>query len=196
MLNFDALRSKQASFTAQTAQLSLKELRDLTNTMIDRMLALLDNGREADASFQPVDPAAHDRFAAQPQELALPWTLGHVIAHTTATAEEAAALAAELARGVPAHGRSRSEVAWQSLTTLALCRQRLEESRRMRLASLEMWPNQPCLDNLAEAVPGWPRVNAAGRFMLGLMHDDSHLAQIAEIGRQAEAAHSSVRHLV
>jgi hypothetical protein len=44
-------------------------------------------------------------------ELALPWTLGHVIVHITASAEESAFLAAELARGVHRRtGRSRFEV--------------------------------------------------------------------------------------
>jgi hypothetical protein len=33
-------------------------------------------------------------------------------------------------------------------------------------------------------------MNAVGRFMLGLKHDDEHLAQIAEIVRQAKAARS------
>jgi hypothetical protein len=156
--------------------------------MIDRMLARLDRGLEADAAFLPSDPAAHDRFAARPEDQVRPWTLGHVIAHTTATAEEAAALAAEQARGIPFHGRSRAEAPWQAMTTLELCRRRLEESRRMRLASLEMWPDQPSPDTYVEVVAGWPLMNAQGRFMLGLMHDESHLDQISAVLRQAEAA--------
>ena len=52
---------------------------------------------------------------------------------------------ADLARGVAFHGRSRSEVPWETVTTIAQCRARLEESRRMRLASLDMWPDQPYL---------------------------------------------------
>jgi hypothetical protein len=34
-------------------------------------------------------------------------------------------------------------------------------------------------------------VNAIGRFVLGLMHEESHLAQIREIVRQARAARRS-----
>jgi hypothetical protein len=67
----------------------------------------------------------------------------------------------------------------------------LEESRRMRLASLELWPNPPQLDNHYE-VPGWPTgpINGMTRFMLGLSHDNAHLMQIQEIVRQSQAARS------
>ncbi len=118
----------------------------------------------------------------------MPWTVGHVVVHTTASAEESAAIAAELARGVAYHGRSRYEVPWKDMRTLAGCRQRLEESRRMRLASLELWPDDPHLENKVEVWMESPPVNAIGRFVLGLMHEQSHLEQIAEIVRQARAA--------
>ena len=35
------------------------------------------------------------------------------------------------------------ELPWQTVTTMAQCLHRLQESRRMRLASLEMWPDNP-----------------------------------------------------
>jgi hypothetical protein len=116
------------------------------------------------------------------------WTLGHVIVHATASAEESAALAAELARGVAFHGRSRAEVPWQMVTTVAQCRQRLEESRQMRLASLDMWPDEPRLDNTYSPYPGVGRVDPVERFLLGLWHDTSHLDQINELVHQARAA--------
>lgn len=97
-------------------------------------------------TFIPVDPQAHDSAATNAEEMGIAWTLGHIIAHMTAGAEESAALAAELARGVPFHGRSRYEVPWQTVTTMQQCRSRLEESRRMRLASLGMWPERPDLN--------------------------------------------------
>ena len=122
----------------------------------------------------------------------MPWTLGHVIVHCTASAEESAAVAAELARGVEYHGRSRYEVPWQEMRTLAGCQQRLEESRRMRLASLAMWPDAPHLENGYEVWPDRPPVNAIGRFVLGLMHDESHLDQIEEIVRQARAVRGTI----
>jgi len=61
----------------------------------------------------------------------------------------------------------------------------------MRLASLEMWPDEPKLGNLYQPWEGAPRVNAIGRFVFGLSHDDSHLGQIADIVSQARAARDS-----
>jgi hypothetical protein len=117
----------------------------------------------------------------------LPWTLGHVIVHTTASSEEAAAVSAELAavsaelaRGVKYHGRSRSEVPWETVTTLAQCQQRLEESRRMRLASLHMWPDDPDLDNSQKFIGG-ELANAIARFVWGSKHDDDHLDQNSDV---------------
>ena len=98
------------------------------------------------------------------------WTLAHVIVHLTASAEEKAFLAAEMARGVRLHGRSRYEVPWQTVMTIAQCRQRLAECRRMCLASLDMWPDDPCLLNKKMPWPGYPRVDARGYFILGLSH--------------------------
>jgi hypothetical protein len=174
------------------AGLTVDDLRRLTNEMIDTMQRLIADCTDADVVFVPDDPNANDPVAATEAEVHMPWTLGHVIVHTTASAEEAAAIAAELARGVPHRGgRSRSEVHWSTITTIAQCRHRLEESRRMRLASLDMWPDQPHLDNTYVPRPGAEPINAVARFVLGLRHDDDHLAQIAEIVRQAKAARSA-----
>ncbi len=169
------------------ADLTVDDLADLTHEMIDAVQGLIATCVDADVVFEPTDPEAYDRHAV-PEEIYMPWTLGHVIVHITASAEEAAALAAEMARGVPNHGRSRYEVPWRSVTAIAQCRQRLEESRRMRLASLGMWPDFPHLEITCEPWRGGPPVNAIGRFVLGLMHDADHLDQIADIVRQAEAA--------
>ncbi len=106
----------------------------------------------------------------------------------TASSEEGAFLAAEMARGILREGRSRSEIPWQDVTTIAQCRQRLEESRRMRLASLDVWPDQPYLDVTVTGRPNTPSLNAIGRFLRGLSHDASHLEQIDEVVRQAKAA--------
>ena len=58
----------------------------------------------------------------------------------------------------------------------------------MRLASLEMWPNEAHLENVHEVWPDRPMVNAIGQFVLGLMHEESHLKQIEEIVHQAQVA--------
>ena len=186
MLDFEPVRCKRMTANELAAPLSLQDFRDLTNAMVDRMLSLIAGCADEDVTFEPVDPDAKDAHAVTPEEVNMPWTLGHVIVHATASAEEAGAVAAELARGVPYHGRSRYETFWKDVKTVAACRARLEESRRMRLASLDMWPAVPHMDNMAEIIPGWSLMDPKGRFVLGLMHDDSHLGQIAEIVRQAQ----------
>ena len=168
--------------------LTIADLRQLTNEMVDVMLGVIAESTDADVIADILDPQANDTFAANPDEVGLSWTLGHVIVHTTASAEESAALAADLARGVEFHGRSRSEVPWETVTTIAQCRARLEESRRMRLASLDMWPDQPYLENTYEPYAGRGTYNAVSRFIGGLSHDDSHLAQIERLAREARAA--------
>ena len=188
MLNFAAMREKRMTLAELVTGLTSDDLANLTNEMMDTLLGLIVDCQDADVTFVPQDPAADDPHAATEAEVKMAWTLGHVIVHTTASAEESAFLAAEWARGVPPHGRSRYETHWQTVTTIAQCRRRLEESRRMRLSSLEIWPDEPHLNDLYEAWPGGPPVNAIGRFVLGLSHDDSHLGQIADIVRQARAA--------
>lgn len=188
MLDFTPVRNKQMTLMELVKDLTRDDLRRLTNEMVDAMLGAIEGCTDFDVTFVPVDPHANDIAAATEAEVNLAWTLGHVIVHTTASAEEAAFLAAELARGVPNHGRSRYEVPWQSVTTIAQCRQRLEESRRMRLATLDVWPDQPHLDNTYPIWEKGPVVNAIARFVAGLRHDDDHLGQIREIVRQAHQA--------
>ncbi|MFQ5398865.1 MAG: DinB family protein [Anaerolineae bacterium] len=188
LLDFTLVRQGQVSFAEFVAGLTVDDLRRLTNEMVDTMLGLIAGCVDEDVTFVPEDPDAHDAYAADESAANLAWTLGHVIVHTTATSEETAAIAAELARGVEFHGRSRSEAPWQTVTTTAQCHHRLEESRRMRLASLGMWPDEPYLDNRHKAYNFVGELNAVGYFVLGLFHDDSHLAQITEIVRQAKAA--------
>jgi hypothetical protein len=190
MLDFTPLRNKQTTYGQMAANLTPKDLRNLTNEMVDAMLDLIADCADADVTFVPDDPEANDAYAANESDVNLPWTLGHVIVHTTASAEESAALAAELARGVKFHGRSRSEVAWQTVTAIEQCRERLEESRRMRLASLDMWPDRPNLSNTYHYREGDEPINAVNRFVRGLAHDDSHLEQIKKIVQQAKAARS------
>lgn len=187
MLDFTRVRSKEITLAELTAVLTLEDLRRLTNEMIDVQLALIAGCTDADVVFVPEDPQAHDSAAATEGEVKLPWTLGHVIVHTTASSEEYAFIAAELARGVVFHGRSRSEVYWETIKTIAQCRARLDESRRMRLASLGLWPDKPHLDNEYRPSETAPSYNAVRRFVGGLSHDDSHLAHIKEIVRQAFA---------
>lgn len=166
------------------------DLRSLTNALIDDVLQMLRQCVDSDVTFVPVDPQANDTFAATEDEVGIAWTLGHVIVHMTASSEESAALAAELARGVEFHGRSRSEVPWQTVETVEQCRARLEESRRMRLASLDMWPGSPHLENTYAPREGAQPIGPVARFLGGLRHGSSHLGQVRDvIGQAREARH-------
>lgn len=189
MLDFEAVREKRMTMAELCDGLTVDDLRALTNEMVDAMQTLIANCGDADVAFQPSDPAADDPYASDADDVNVAWTLGHVIVHTTASAEESAFLAAELARGVENHGRSRYETAWETVTTIAQCRARLEESRRMRLASLDVWPDEPHQDNTYTPWPSAGPIDCVRRFVLGLRHDDDHLEQIAEIARQACGAH-------
>ncbi len=189
MFDFTPMLQPQAKLGELTAHLTIDDLRRYTNEMIDTMLDLIAACSDVDVTFEPIDPEAKDTYAETEAEVHMAWTLGHVIVHVTASAEESAFLAAELARGVKFHGRSRYEVSWPTVTSLVQCRDRLEESRRMRLASLELWPQPPYLDNSYE-IPGLSTgpINCVTRFMLGLRHDHAHLDQIKNIVRQSQAA--------
>ena len=188
MLDFVLLNDKKITINELVSNLNASDLRVLTNEMVDTMLGLISACQDFDVTFVPYDDEAYDPFAEEEDDLNLAWTLGHVVVHTTASSEEAAALAAELARGVPRRrARSRVEVPWESVTTIRACRQRLEESRRMRLGSLDMWPDEPHLVNCYENKRGLT-VNAVVQFVLGLVHDDSHLEQIEKIVKQSRAS--------
>lgn len=188
MLDFTPVRNKEITMLEFTKELTREDLRHLTNTMLDRQLELIAGCTDFDVTFVPVDANAKDEAAANAADVDLAWTLGHVIVHATASSEESAFLAAELARGVAFHGRSRAEVAWETITTVAQCRARLEESRRMRLATLDVWPAEPHFNNQYQLWENGPFANCISRFCHGLSHEDSHLNQIAEIVRQAQAA--------
>lgn len=187
MLDFTGLSNKKTTLARLSEGLRINDLRLLTNDMIDTMQELIATATDADVVFVPEDPEAHDQYAADDAVVDLPWTLGHVIVHVTASSEEAAFLAAEMARGVPDRGgRSRYETPWESVTTIEQCRSRLEESRRMRLATLNVWPDEPAMDNTRD----WYRMTLTpvSQFLVGLWHDNDHLGQIAEIVRQAQIA--------
>jgi hypothetical protein len=177
MLDFAPVRNKERTFTELAQGLTVDDLRALTNEMVDAMLAQLDGLHDADVAFVAHDPSADEG-----------WSVPHVIAHATATAEEHVFVAAALARGAPFEGRSRYEVPWEHVTTVTGCRQRLEESRRMRLASLDMWPDAPHLDCTVELFWLGYAVNAPARFLMSLNHDDIHLPHLAEVVRQARSA--------
>ena len=109
--------------------------------------------------------------------------------HVTASSEEGAAFSSLLARGLEGTERPRYETPWREVTTQAQCVQRLEESRRMRLAFLDTWPDNPHLDTLRQLPPRLEervgKLNAKGSLIFGLSHEIGHYAQIEEAKRQA-----------
>jgi hypothetical protein len=187
VLNFTAIKDRTQSFAEFSKDITKADLQKYTNEMIDTELAIIAGASDSDVVFVPVDPQANDTFG-KAEDAALAWTLGHVIVHTTASSEESAALSSPLARGVIMEGRSRYETPWETVTTVAQLHHRLEESRRIRLAFLETWPDEPHLDVIQETQFG--QFNAVSRFIIGLFHEDSHLEQLREIMRQAQAARS------
>jgi DinB superfamily len=187
MLDFSPVQRGEKTSQELAANLTREDLADLTDEMCDLQLEAIADAVDEDVDFVPDDPEANDTFAAKPEDVGLSWTLGHVVVHATASSEESAALALTLARGLPVTGRSRYEVAWEGVRTASYLRDRIEESRRMRLAMLEAWPDKPHLDNFYVAYEGRPPMNALGRFLGGLSHDASHLEQIRKIMVQARS---------
>ncbi len=157
-----------------------------TNQMIDLQMSLIEDIADQDVVFTPIDPDADDPYAVDPDAGALAWTLGHVIVHCTASSEECCAQASNLARGVEVSGRMRYETPWQQVRTAEQARQRLAESRRIRLAYLNAWPDQPHMD--LTYTPYKSPQNCVTRVLAGLFHDADHLDQIAEIVVQAREA--------
>jgi len=190
LLDFTLIKNRTLTFSDMARDLTATDLRNLTNEMIDTMLSIIADATDEDVVFVPQDPNADDPFGI-PEEKNLVWTLGHVAVHTTASSEESAALALTLARGLTPEGRSRYEVPWRSVQTIDQVRHRFEESRRMRLAMLDAWPDEPHLEVVYSVSPRFGPFNATARFLMGLYHDDDHLGQLREIMRQVREARSS-----
>jgi DinB superfamily len=185
VIDFGPLRRKEMSLQELATGLSRDDLGGLTREMVAAQLSAIWDATDEDVVLVPDDPEANDTFASQAEDVGLSWTLGHVVVHTTASSEESAALALILARGLAVEGRSRYEVPWEQARTAAFIRHRIEESLRMRLAMLDAWPDKPDLDNFYTPYAGRPPMNALGRFLGGLAHDDSHLEQMHKIMEQA-----------
>jgi len=181
VIDFGPLRRKEVSLQDLAGGLGQDDLARLTREMCGAQLSAIEGATDEDVVMVPDDPEANDTFASNAEEVGLSWTLGHVVVHTTASSEESAALALTLARGLPVEARSRYEVPWEQARTVAFIRHRIEESLRMRLAMLAAWPDKPDLDNFYAPYEGRPPMNALGRFIAGLAHDDSHLEQMSKI---------------
>ena len=198
MIDFSPMRDGEVSFIEYAARenIGTSALRDYSDESVDFLLSLLDWLRDADIVFDPEDPNADDPFAVAGEEN-IGWTFGHLIAHVTASSEEGAALSSLLARGIPASERPRYETPWRDITTVAQVRQRLEESRRMRNAYLETWPDAPLLEVVRDVserfTARFGEMNAPASFLFALSHEVGHYQQIEEVKRQALADRATAR---
>ena len=196
MIDFSPMRDGELSFMDYAARENIgpAELRRLSDESVDHLLSLVADLGDGDIVFDPEDPNADDPFAVAGEE-EIGWSLGHLIAHVTASSEEGAALSSLLARGIPASERPRYETPWRDITSVSQVLQRLEESRRMRNAYLETWPDAPLLDVVRDVserfTARFGEMNAPAAFLFGLSHEVGHYEQIAEVRRQALAARES-----
>lgn len=186
MIDLGPLFRKEKTLDEVLDGVGVEQLRDAANEVTDTILGYIADSTDADVVFVPQDPDAHDAYASDDADTEIAWTLGHLVVHVAASSEEAAFLAAEMARGVDRDGRSRYETPWETVSTIQECRDRLEESRRMLLATLDVWPDEPHLDILKRPWPTAPELNAYGRFISGLGHATSHYAQIQDVVAQAK----------
>lgn len=196
MIDFTAMdaKEKKAIDLWRENDITPDDLRDYTNESIDYLLSLLDGLDDADVVFTPEDPDADDPYAEDESEADIAWNLAHLICHVTASSEEGAAFSSLLARGVEdVKDRPRYETPWEDVTTVEQCVQRLEESRRMRLAYIDTFPDEPHYDNYRVSPSErfqeyFGDLNAPASFLIGLWHEVGHYEQIEDAKRQALAA--------
>lgn len=193
-IDFTPVKNKELSLLEFSERFSIADLKAITNTSIDTLHEIIGDATDAELTFIPYDPHAHDPYAAADQQNR-GWSLAHLVLHVTASSEEGAAFSSLLARGIEIGGRLRYEPDWQTYTTREQVLHRLEESRRMRLAYLDTWPDEPHLDTLRQFPEdaAWrPTLNAKAAFLSSLWHETGHYEQFRDAARQArEAIHAT-----
>lgn len=148
LIDFTALRNQTLTVRELSARFTLDDLRAAADAYVDAIQDIIKDTSDAQIAYVPVDSRANDPYAV-PGEETIGWSLGHLVAHTTASTEEGAAFASLLACGIQLNDeeqRLRYETPWQEIDTKARALQRLEESRRMRRAYFDTWPDRPHLD--------------------------------------------------
>ncbi|GAB4521086.1 MAG: hypothetical protein OHK0046_32030 [Anaerolineae bacterium] len=190
-LDFTPLVQRQIKPIDFAVNLTLDDLRQVTHESVDTLLSFITDLTDADVVFDPIDLNANDPHAV-PGEENIGWSLAHLVAHVTATSEEGAAFSSLLARGIPASERPRYETPWRDITTVAQCIQRLEESRRIRLAYLDTWPDTPFLEvyrPMSESfLERFGPLNAPAAYLFSLAHEHGHYDQFRDVRTQALAA--------
>ena len=183
-IDLEAVHAGQASYADLMRNVRHADLYAMTDELFDALEALLARATDAAVLFVPRDPAAADQSEQG-------WTLSHVVAHLTATLEEAAATAAMLARGVQVEERLRAETPWQNLSTLQMVQARLQESHRICRALLDAWPDEPHLNVTMTLIPLFGPMDAVGFYALGIAHGQEHLDQLRDTVHQYIIAEGS-----
>ncbi len=185
MIDFGQVRRKEETWHELVDELGItrESLGPLTGEVRSKLLEVIVDLDDADVTCVPLDPDTNDPS----------WTLCHVIVRATAYAEEAAPQGLTLARGIDVREPSCYEVPWESATTAEFIEDRLQESRRIRLAMLTARPDRPHLNIFHVSAPGQPGRNAIARFASGIYHDDGHVDHIRKIAAQAKAGREGSR---
>jgi DinB family protein len=197
IIDFSPIDRNEIKWLEFAAPFTAADLKAATIASIDTILDIIKDLNDAQVIFLPDDQQADDPHAV-PGEEHIGWSVAHLIVHTTASSEEGAAYSSWLARGIacPREPRPRYETNWHTVTTKAQCVQRLEESRRIRLAYLDTWPDQPHLDVYREVserfLEKFGPMNAIASFLSGLKHECGHHDQMREAARQARGLIAAV----
>ena len=191
-IDYTQLQKDDVKWYELAEGLTFDDLRDEVNRLYDETHAILKDRTDAEITFEPHDPEASDEHAVEGEEN-IGWTLGHLVAHVTATNEENALLTSLLGRGIQPSERLRTETPWREVDTTEKALQRLEESRRIVLAYLDAVPDEADLDTLRHfeserAREYFGKINAPAATVLGLSHHNEHIAQMEDAAQQAQAA--------
>lgn len=192
LLDFTPIREKKQFLIDFSQGFTAEDLKNATHALYAVVRDILKDVTDAELVFIPHDEDAYDEFARQDEQYQ-GWNLAHLVLHTTASNEEAAAISSVVARGVlyPREPRLRYEPPWKTVTTRAQVFQRLDESERMIVAYLNAWPDNPELNSARPLSERFTEkngdMNATASFLHGLMHMDNHLDQMRETLRQARA---------
>ena len=190
-IDFSAVRQGEMKLIDLANQYTVDDLRTVAHTSVDTLLDMIRDLDDAGVTFDPEDPEANAPYAVEGEE-EIGWSVAHLVAHVTASSEEGAAFSSLLARGIPAKERPRYETPWREVTTKAHCVQRLEESRRIQLAYLDTWPDEPFLDVHRDVSERFREhfgpMNAPTAFLFGLMHEVGHYNQIRDVIQQVQGS--------
>jgi hypothetical protein len=130
LIDFQPIFRKEKTFADFAAQYKNTDLAAALNAYVGLTRQITENVSDEQATFVPSDPEANDSYATTEADRHIGWSLVHLVAHATASAEEAAAFSSILARGISIGGRLRRECDWREMTSGAMALARLEECRQ------------------------------------------------------------------